>query len=147
MNVIYSLDEKHIAQLHELYQQEWWSKDRTIFETRKCVSGSQVCVGLVDGQNNLIGFARVLTDYIFKALIFDLIVQKNERGSGFGEKLISFVKLHSQLQGVKHFELYCLPEMFSFYIDQGFSTEVGEVRLMRQENSLRQYRETPIVVP
>ena len=62
MNVIYSLDENHIVQLHELYQQEWWSKDRTISEARKCVSCSQVCIGLVDGQNNLVGFARVLTD-------------------------------------------------------------------------------------
>jgi len=135
MNVIYSLDEKHIVQLCELYQQEWWSKDRTISEARKCVSGSQVCIGLVDGQNNLVGFARVLTDYIFKALIFDVIVRKSERGSGLGEKLISLVKMHSELQGVKHFELYCLPEMFNYYSHHGFSSDVGEVRLMRKINA------------
>ena len=135
MKVIYSLDENHIVQLHELYQQEWWSKDRTIYEARACVSGSQVCIGLVDSQNNLVGFVRVLTDYIFKAFIFDVIVRKSERGSGLGDILISLVKMHSQIQGVKHFELYCLPEMFNFYIDRGFSTDVGEVRLLRKINA------------
>ena len=135
MKAIYSLDENHIVQLHELYQQEWWSKDRTIYETRVCVSGSQVCIGLVDSQNNLVGFVRVLTDYIFKAFIFDVIVRKSERGSGLGDILISLVKMHSQIQGVKHFELYCLPEMFNFYIDRGFSTDVGEVRLLRKINA------------
>ena len=135
MGVIYSLDGKHIVQLHNLYQQEWWSKDRTIVEVRKCVAGSQVCIGLVDVNNDLVGFTRVLTDYTFKALIFDVIVRESERGCGLGDKLISLVKMHSQLQGVKHFELYCLPEMFSFYIERGFSTDVGEVLLMRKINA------------
>ena len=135
MNVIYALEEKHIVQLHDLYQQEWWYKDRTLMETRKCISGSQVCIGLVDEKNDLIGFARVLTDFISKAFIFDVIVRKSERHSGLGEQLILLVKMHNLLQGVKHLELYCLPEMINFYMELGFSTDVGEVRLMSQANA------------
>lgn len=131
MDAIYSLDEKHVVQLHNLYQQEWWSKDRTISETKNCVAGSQICIGLVDDGHNLLGFARVLTDYTFKALIFDIIVLKSERGKGLGDKLISLVKAHRELKTVKHFELYCLPDMFSFYTERGFSLDVGELKLMR----------------
>lgn len=79
MNVIHTLSQKHISQLHELYQQEWWTKGRTLEETKNCVAGSQVCIGLISANDEPIGFARVLTDFTFKALIFDVIVRKNHR--------------------------------------------------------------------
>lgn len=132
MDIIYSLNEKHLHQLFDLYQQEWWTKGRSLQETQRCVAGSQICIGLVDDQNDLIGFARVLTDYVFKALILDVFVRRNERGNGLGDKLITLIKGHKQLQDVKHFELYCLPDMNDFYTRHGFSSDIGEVRLMRK---------------
>lgn len=135
MNVIYSLTENHIAQLHELYQQEWWTKGRTLEETKNCVTGSQICVGLISANNELIGFSRVLTDFTFKALIFDVIVRKDHRKTGLGDELISLIKSHEKLQRVKHFELYCLPEMYDFYAMHGFTTDTGEIRLMRFINA------------
>jgi len=135
MDAIYLLNEKHIIQLHDLYQKEWWTKGRTLAETTKCVGGSQICIGLVDDNNDLVSFARVLTDYTFKALIFDVIVRRSERGHGLGDELISLVKEHKLLRGVKHFELYCLPEMYSFYAKHGFTADVGKIRLMRQTNA------------
>jgi len=133
MKIIQELNETHIKQLHALYQNEWWTKNRTLEETRLCVSGSQICLALIDEQNNLQGFARVLTDYIFKALIFDVIVFKPYRKKGLGDKLRISIKNHPKLARVKHFELYCLPEMFVFYEKHGFSKDVGDVKLMRYE--------------
>src|SRR5574340_1565634 len=101
MEIIYDLDENHIRQLHERYQQEWWTKGRTLEETKECVSGSSICIGLVD-SNDLIGFARVITDYTFKALIFDVIVRVDQRGKGLGNKLVALVKSHKKLNRVKH---------------------------------------------
>lgn len=131
MEVIYQLSETHIKQLHELYESSWWTKDRSLEATKECVNGSQLCIGIVDPNNQLIGFARVITDYIFKALIFDVIVHATHQGKGLGNKLISLVKAHERLKKVKHFELYCLPEMESFYAKHGFSSEVGGIQLMR----------------
>ena len=74
MKIIYQLNRDHIKQLSDLYQNEWWSKGRTLEETKICVDSSQICIGLIDEQGNLSGFARVLTDFVFKALIFDVIV-------------------------------------------------------------------------
>ena len=135
MNVIYSLTEDHIAQLHALYQQEWWTKGRTIEETKSCVAGSQICVGLISANGELVGFARVLTDFTCKALIFDVIVRKDHRKTGLGDKLLSLIKSHEKLHNVKHFELYCLPEMYGFYTKHGFTTNTGEIRLMRSTNA------------
>lgn len=131
MKVIETLNKTQIHELHAFYQQQWWTKGRTLADTESCVKGSQICLGLVDEDGVLQGFTRVLTDYTFKALIFDLIVSDRYRNKGLGSKLMSLIKNHPNLRNVKHFELYCLPEMFAFYQKHGFSSDVGEIRLMR----------------
>ena len=135
MNVIYSLSENHIAQLHTLYQQEWWTKGRSAEDIKKCVLGSQICIGIVSETDELVGYARVITDYVFKAFIFDVIVRHDARGLGLGNKLLSLITTHQQLESVRHFELYCLPEMMAFYTKHGFVSEVGEIQLMRLSNA------------
>lgn len=135
MNVVYELGEKHIEDLHRLYQSEWWTRGRSLEDTRRCVAGSQICVGLVDDTGNLHGFARVVTDFTFKALVFDVIVSSSLRGSGLGNKLMELVENHESLANVKHLELYCLPEMFAFYEKHGFSRDVGEIHLMRRAHA------------
>ena len=134
MNVIRELSKKHIEQLHTLYQGEWWTRGRSLEDTKKCVLGSQICIGISSENDDLIGFVRVLTDFTFKALIFDVMVTQSERGKGLGNKLLSLVKNHEHLKSVRHFELYCLPEMLSFYEKHGFSANVGEIKLMRLIN-------------
>jgi len=131
LEVIQTFNDSQIKELHSLFQKEWWTKGRTIEEIESCLKGSQICIGLIDKKGSLKGFARILTDYIFKAIIFDLIVSNEFRGSGFGSMLISLIKNHPKLQKVKHFELYCLPEMISFYKKYGFSTDIGGINLMR----------------
>ena len=131
MNVIYKLQLHHIAELCELYKNEWWTNTRTLEETQQCVAGSQVCIGLTDENDSLQGFARVLTDFTFKALIFDVIISENSRKRGLGDKLINLIKDHPQLSTVKSLELYCLPELQAFYKSHGFTTDVGGINLMR----------------
>lgn len=136
MEIINQLDAKHIEQLHCLYQQESWAKGRTLEETQSCVRGSSLCIAMIDSNNNLVAFTRVLTDYIFKALIFDVIVEAKHRGDGLGNTLINAVKKHPKLSRVKHFELYCLEELNNFYQKHGFSTDLNNMRMMRYINTI-----------
>lgn len=135
MRIVQQLDEPRIAQLHAFFAREWWTAGRSLDETRRCVEGSQVRIGLLDDAGDLAGFARVITDYTFKALVFDVIVADPYRGKGLGDRLIELVLEHPDLALVRHFELYCLPGMAPFYERHGFSTEVGGVRLMRREGA------------
>lgn len=133
MNVIYQLNESHIIDLYALYQHEWWTSGRDLEQVRSVVNHSQLVVGIVDEANSLKAFCRVLTDYTFKALIFDMIVDGDCRDRGLGRQLLNQVKNHESLVSVRHFELYCLPEMFEFYRQEGFSEALGGVCLMRYE--------------
>ena len=66
MNIIYSFTDKHIKQLYQLYKDVGWAKERSIEGTKSCVLGSQVCIGILDEDNNLIGFTRILSDFVYK---------------------------------------------------------------------------------
>jgi len=135
MKVVYKLTSEHIKQLHALYQGEWWTKGRILEDTIKCVKGSQICIGVIDENDKLVGFVRVITDFIYKALILDLIIKEESRKSGIGEKLINLIKIHKKLKEVKHFELYCLPELEEYYAKHGFSSEVGGINFLRHEHA------------
>ncbi len=131
-NIINKLQEGHIARLHELYQLEWWTRDRNLEDVRAMVSSSEYLYGIVAGESDdLVGFARVLSDKVFKALIFDVVVDPAHRGQALGRQLAARILSDPRLARVKHFELYCLPELEPFYERLGFSADVGGVRLMR----------------
>lgn len=131
LSVVFEFDDRQIRQLHALYQTEWWTRGRSLEDTRRCLQGSQVCVGLVDCAGNLHAFARVITDFVFKAVIFDVIVSGAARKGGLGSRLMEAITAHERLRQVRHIELYCLPELFPFYKRNGFSENVGQLQLMR----------------
>lgn len=133
--IIEEFSRTQIQELHQLYQRQWWTLDRTLDETIRCVKGSSICLGVVDPQERLLGFARVLTDYMFKALVFDLIVDEASRRLGIGKRLLTAIIGHASLRDVKHIELYCLAEMESYYAAFDFSADVGGVHLMRRSQS------------
>ena len=127
------LTEDQVSQLYRLYQLEWWTKGRSLADVHTMLTHSDYIFGVCEpGSDRLIAFARVLTDRVFKAFIFDVIVDRAYRGTGLGKATMERVVSHPDLFRVKHFELYCLPELIPFYARWGFSTQVGEIVLMRR---------------
>lgn len=128
-----TLTSGQVDDLHELYRNEWWTADRDRADLEPMVSNSDVIVAFGDDvTGELVAFARVLTDSVYKALVFDVIVAPDHRGTGLGDRLLSAVVDHPDLSGVESFELYCLEELVPFYERWGFSEDVGDVRLMRR---------------
>jgi GNAT superfamily N-acetyltransferase len=60
--------------------------------------------GLFDGAAQ-VGLARVVTDYATFAYLCDVYVLESHRGQGLGKWLIECVMAHSQLQGLRRFNL------------------------------------------
>ena len=131
MKIVEKLNQKQITQLHNLYLQEWWCKNRTITQTQEVVNNSSLIVGIIDENNNLIAFSRVVSDFIFKAFIFDVIVAKEHRGEGLSDKLLNAILNHSKLINIETIELYCLPEMKPLYAKYGFK-EVDGLSFLRR---------------
>ena len=129
---ISKLTDEQILDLHRLYQAEWWTKGRELADVRKMLQGPAIVIAFCDSSTKrLVAFARVITDGVYKALIFDVIAAPEERGKGLGRSLIESILAHPRLRGVRHFELYCLPELVPFYEQWGFTDNLGDLHFMR----------------
>ena len=126
------LDENQIRDLKDLYQKEMPDEKREIDEIRRMLGHCNVVVGLFDtDKERLVGFARVLTDFVYKALIFDVIVDPDYRGMGLRDDIMDSMLTHRRLQNVRNFELCCSPGEVEFYEKWKFSPDVGECVLMK----------------
>jgi predicted GNAT family N-acyltransferase len=135
VEMINHLTDAQIDELHALYQFEWWTKGRKLEDVRRVVQHSDIIVAFCEADaKRLVAFTRVLTDYVYKALVFDVIVAESYRGTGLGKQLLDAVVNHPDLKSVRHLELYCLPELMPFYQKWGFTAELGELRFMRKTN-------------
>ena len=94
--LVHSLSAEQTHQLHALYQGEWWSRGRTLADVQAMLQRGSLVFALYDASSgDLLAFARVLTDHIFKALIFDVIVHPAHRARGLGRTIIRHVLEHS----------------------------------------------------
>lgn len=129
---IEQLTDPQVDDLLALYNHEWWCLDRRMEDVRRMLEGTDVTIGFADADGRLVAFARVLTDGVYKALIFDVIVAADHRDTGLGRRLMDAIVEHPRIRGVAHLELYCLPELEPFYRRWGFTSELGELRFMRR---------------
>ena len=74
----------------------FWAQSRTINDLKKCLANSDVIVSLWVG-NEIVGFGRALTDGIYRGVLWDIVIDQNHQGKGFGtliiQKLLSSRKI------------------------------------------------------
>ena len=118
------VEQDYFDDLMALYREAWWTGRRTREEVRRMLAGSGVVFGVVDAEHNrLVGITRVLTDFVFRAHIYDVIVLEEYRGRGVGRLLMDAVVRHPRLKDVEKFELTCKEELIPLYSKWDF--EVG----------------------
>jgi GNAT superfamily N-acetyltransferase len=130
--IVESLTESHVSDLMDLYKNEFWCDKRKREDVVRMLAATDVILGLVDEGDRLIAFTRVITDFVYRAMIFDVIVKPTHRKTGLGAKLMDAVLNHPKLQTVESLSLGCLPQMIPFYERWGFTDDVGEMKFMRR---------------
>lgn len=127
-----TLTDDQTDQLVELYSNEFWCNTRTRSDVEKMLAHTDIVIGLIDIESNLVGFVRALTDYTYKVMIYDLIVHPEWRGKRLGKVLMDELINHPKLKSIYHFDLYCMPEMRGFYAQWGFTSDLGNLGIMRK---------------
>lgn len=142
ISVVHHLTSAQIQDLEQLYKQGWWSQDRKLEDIETMLHHSDLLIGLVDTETQkLIGFTRVLTDCIYRAVIFDVLVDSSYQKQGLGQILMQEIINNPQLKSVECFILFCLPEMVSFYEKIGF--QISE----KMELMFYQPQHSPLINP
>lgn len=85
------------------------------------IENTSLIIGFVNEDGKVVAFARVLTDFVFHALVYDCIGAEPLRGQGLGRELMDAVAEHPRLKRVSAVWLCCLPEMVPFYENWGFA--------------------------
>ncbi len=128
---IYSLSEEQILNLLEIFKGEDWSENRQIDDVRKMLEKSWI-IAIIDSSNGrIIAFARVLSDFIYRAFIYDVIVSKEYRGLKFGKLIINSILNNKDFIGVERIELYCKDKNVEFYKKLGFEKVPSGINTMR----------------
>ena len=122
---------EHFDKMALLLNSTWWAGDRTR-ETMVRVLENCLAFVVIDTSNKeLVGFSRVMTDYIKFALICDVVVDPQVRKNGLGKLIIESIKNYPRLSDIQYFDLHCKPDKISFYEQLGFSTDFGTNTPMR----------------
>ncbi len=106
-------------QLLVLFEQATWAQGRSLEETRRMLKETDVMISAWDG-NRLVAFGRVLTDYVFRASIWDVIVDQSYQDQDIGKGLVQRILSHPSLATVELFWL-CTRFYQGFYTSLGFS--------------------------
>ena len=111
-----------------------WGHKRNIQDLKKMLSASSVVISLWS-KEKLIGFGRATSDEIFRAVLWDIIVDKNYQKLGLGKKIVQKLlsnPLISNVQRIYIMTTHC--EVF--YNKIGFQDSSNQ-RLMiyRNENN------------
>ena len=111
-------------QLLGLLRQAGWAKHRSMEGVRRMLEGTSLTLGAWEGDR-LVGFARAMTDGIYRALIDDVIVEESRRGEGIGSDLMR--KFIEELAEVEEVFLRCGEGVVPFYERHRFERFKGVV--------------------
>lgn len=100
-----------------LSEESYWAQNRTREQTETAIKNS-LRFGVYNGEN-LIGFARVVTDYATFAYLGDVFILEDFRGLGLSKWLMQVIINHPDLQGFRRWILatkdaHSLYEKFEF---------------------------------
>lgn len=102
-----------------LFEQADWARGRALEDIQRMLTETDVTISAWDGTQ-LVGFARVLTDYVYRASIWDVIVDVSYQDEDIGKGLIQRILRHTSLAQVELFWL-CTRRYQGFYASLGFS--------------------------
>ena len=74
-------------------------------ELEKTNQNSWLVISAYDG-NKLVGFGRVVTDFVLQAMIYDIIVLHEYQGRGIGTTILSTLVNKYKEQGIRDIQLY-----------------------------------------
>ncbi len=102
-----------------LFEQANWSAGRTLEDTSSMLAHTDLIISACE-DSHLIGFGRVLTDFVFRASIWDVIIVKDYQGQDIGTQIMQNILEHPSLKQVELFWL-CTRDKQAFYATLGFT--------------------------
>ena len=108
----------------------FWAKNRTINDLKKCLANSDVVISLWVGKE-IVGFGRALTDGIYRGVLWDIVIDQNHQGKGFGRLIIKTLLSSKKIKKTKKLYLMTTNQK-SFYSQLDFQEVATQNLLVRE---------------
>ena len=127
----YLIPSNGVKKLQKLFNKNaFWAEKRKLKNIRKMLSNSSSVVSIWDNQD-LIGFGRVTTDSTYRAVIWDVVVDKKYQGSGIGTIVIEEIIGLKKLQNIDKIYLMTTNQT-EFYLQMGFKIEHNQTLMIKE---------------
>ena len=108
----------------------YWAKNRTINDLKKCLAKSDVVISIWIG-NEIVGFGRALTDGIYRGVLWDIVIDQNHQGKGFGTLIVKNLLTSKKIKNTK--KLYLMTTNKKLFYSQFDFKEVTSQNLLIRE--------------
>ena len=129
--VVEDINEMKLDDIVRLLRTTYWADKRPVEKIEKSVQNSK-CYGLyLEEAENLVGFARVITDYATNYYLSDVIIDEKYRNKGLGKALVSHIVSSPELQGLRG--ILVTKDAQKLYSQYGFEVVDGRVMVKAPE--------------
>ncbi len=118
------------GELQDLYRFTGWGRSRSVAQIEKMLEGTDLCFS-IRHKGQLIAFCRILTDFVFRASLWDIVVHPDHQGKGLGSTLIDYALGHPAVRDIPMVITYT-SELGPFLANLGFRPMDGMMMLLRR---------------
>ncbi|QTL47976.1 MULTISPECIES: GNAT family N-acetyltransferase [Priestia] len=123
-----SIENVEWSRMKEIYRSVGW-KNHDKNKIKKIFQSSNV-VAVAYDENKIVGFGRALSDGVFNAAIYDVVVDKHFQNQGIGQQIIE--NLLAQLNDISCVHLVSTAGNEEFYRKAGFrKMKTGMARYLK----------------
>lgn len=117
-------------ELQDLYRFTLWGRSRSLEQIEKMLTGTSMCFS-VRYNGKLVAFCRIITDYVFRGSLWDILVHPDHQGKGLGSQLLHYSLNHPAIKQVPIIVTYT-SELIEFMGKLGFESREGLLILQRR---------------
>ena len=126
--IVEGTEQMTAGEVERLLKTTYWANHRSAETIEKSMRNSS-CYGIRSGNGQLIGFARVISDYATTWYLCDVIIDGEYRHQGLGKALVSHIASLPEYAGLRGILL--TRDAHGLYEKYGFETVNGRAMTTR----------------
>ena len=117
------------VELQDLYRYALWGRSRSVEGIELMLANTAMCFS-ARGDDKLVGFCRIVTDFVYRASLWDVMIHPAHQGKGLGSELVDYALTHPVIKKIPVIVTYA-NEWASFMTSRGFQAQEGMMMMLR----------------